>query len=145
MTYTAEFETFWKDYPKRWNRSSGRYYKVGKWEASQAWKRLSQKNRNVILIKVKYMKTGEFVLDAHRWLKKRRFDDIEIPKPKPKLQSIPKPIESPEAIAERAERGRVWKVEYDKRIKKLFEPMPEKDFNDKRNTALNALNKRERK
>ena len=54
MDYSLEFETFWKDYPKRWYRRSGRYYKVGKWEAFQAWKRLSQKDRNDILIKVKY-------------------------------------------------------------------------------------------
>ena len=122
MEYTQEFETFWRNYPKRWNRSSHRYYKVGKWEAFQAWKRLSQKDRNDILIKVKYMKDGEFVLDAYRWLKKRRFDDMEIRKPRRK--EVVKPIEriiSPEEEAERTEKGRKWKVKYDKYVKRLFE------------------------
>lgn len=143
MDYTEEFEIFWKAYPKRWNRSSGRHYKVGKWEAFHAWKRLSQKDRNDILIKVKYMKSGEFVLDAHRWLKKRRFDDMELPKPKrkPVISKEIKVIESPEAIAEREEKGRIWKAKYEKRKKKLFEmpTMPEKDFNNKRNQQQKAL------
>ena len=126
MEYAAEFEMFWKAYPKRWNRSSGKYYKVGKWEAFQVWKRLSQKDRNDILIKVKYMKNGEFVLDAHRWLKKRRFDDIEIPKPKQRLviakeqtyqewheaREREKALITPEA--------RAAKADYDKLKKELF-------------------------
>ncbi len=149
MEYTEEFEKFWRDYPKRWNRSSGKHYKVGKWEAFQVWKRLSQKDKNKILIVVKYMQTGEFVLDAHRWLKKRRFDDMEIrkPKPKPIVSRDIKKIESAEesqAKAERAEKGQIWKAKYDKRKRRLFEMpiVPEKDFNDKRNVCLNALAKR---
>ena len=132
MDYTEEFEVFWKAYPKRWNRSSGKYYKVGKWEAFQVWKRLSQKDRNDILIKVNYMKTGEFVLDAHRWLKKRRFDDIEIPKPKKKIvvQKIIK-IETPESIrekAERVEKGQRWKEKYDKRKKRINDAEQQKSL-----------------
>lgn len=143
MDYTEEFEIFWKIYPKRWNRSSGKHYKVGKYEAFQAWKRLSQKDRCKILIVVKYMQDGEFVLDAHRWLKKRRFDDMEIREPKPKPPAVPKVIESAEVIAERHKKGQQWKAKYDKHKKKLFEmpTMPEKDFNDKRNAAQNALAK----
>jgi len=143
MNYTQEFETFWRLYPKRWNRSSGRYYKVGKWEAFQVWKRLSQKDRNDILIKVKTMQTGEFVLDAHRWLKKRRFDDIEIPKPKPKPIAVPQAIESPEAIAERHKKGQQWKAKYDKHKKRLFE-MPSLDkhsTSDKVNVQRKLLSK----
>jgi len=83
MNYTEEFERFWKAYPARWNKESDRHYKVGKWEAFQVWKKLSQKDKEDILAKVKYIQKGQYVLDAHRWLKKRRFDDIEIPIPKP--------------------------------------------------------------
>lgn len=146
MTYTDEFKTFWKKYPSRWNRSSHRYYKVGKWEAFLVWKRLSQKDRTDILIKVKYMQDGEFVLDAHRWLKKRRFDDMELPesKPKPIVKETPK-IETPEEIqaeAERAEKGRIWKAKYDKRKRRLFE-MPKEPIpvnaSDKRNKAIEKL------
>lgn len=90
MNYTDEFERFWKDYPARWNKDSDRHYKVGKWEAFQVWKKLSQKDKEDVLAKVKYVQTGQFVLDAHRWLKKRRFDDIEIPKPKPILERAKK-------------------------------------------------------
>ncbi len=145
MEYTAEFETFWKLYPKRWNRSSGKHYKVGKWEASQVWKRLSQKDRTDILIKVKHMQDGEFVLDAHRWLKKRRFDDMEIPKPKPKpkpVVKISKPV-TPEEIraeVERIEKGRIWKAQYDKRKTRLLKMVPN---GDKRSTSdkVNAARK----
>jgi len=79
------------------------------------------------------MRDGEFILDAHRWLKKKRFDDIEIPKPKSKPVEVPKATESPETIAARHEKGRLWKAKYEKRKKKLFEMpvVPEKDFNDK--------------
>ena len=152
MDYTAEFETFWKAFPKRWNRSSGRHYKVGKYEASQVWKRLSQKDRNKILIVVKYMQTGEFVLDAHRWLKKRRFDDIEIREPlkrKPVVSREIKKIETPEEIKakeERYKKGQIWKTKYDKRKKKLFE-MPDMNLvvstSDKVNTQRKLLSKRE--
>lgn len=77
--YTEDFLEFWVKYPSRWNAESGRSYKVGKWEAMQEWKRLSQEDKADILIKVRYVRRGKYVLDAHRWLKKRRFDDIELP------------------------------------------------------------------
>lgn len=142
--YTEEFQVFWAKYPKRWNRSSGKYYKVGKWEASQIWKRLSQKDKTDILLKVNSMQDGEFILDAHRWLKKRRFDDIEIPKPKPKskLVVVPKIIESPEVIAAQQEKGRKWKAEYEKRKKRLFMkevPDPTVNVNNERNRQKNKL------
>jgi len=124
MNYTPEFETFWKAYPERWNRSSGKHYKVGKWEAFQVWKRLSQKDKDKILLVVKYMKTGEFVLDAHKWLKKRRFDDIELQKPKPRLR-IAKEQTYAEWVEERKARmptpeAKAAKAEYDKLKEKLF-------------------------
>ena len=136
MDYTEEFERFWRAYPKRWNRESGRYYKVGKWEAFQAWKRLSNKDKADIFLKVKYMKTGQYVLDAHRWLKKRRFDDIEIPKSKPKLV-IAKHIEkkpTPKAIEAREK----FAVLLAKR-KAPTPTMPTKEFDSRRNKALKDL------
>lgn len=78
--YTDDFLEFWIKYPSRYNAESDRYYKVGKWEAMQEWKRLSQQDRDDVLVKVRYVRRGKYVLDAHRWLKKRRFDDIELPK-----------------------------------------------------------------
>jgi hypothetical protein len=145
-TYTEEFMAFWAAYPKRWNQDSHRYYKVGKWEAFQVWKRLNQKDRDDILAKVKYVEEGQYVLDAHRWLKKRRFDDLEIPKPKrkPVVSKVIETIESIQAKEERAARGRAWKAKYDKLKNKLFKTpsLPPKDLNDSRNANMNALMKR---
>ena len=135
--YTEEFETFWKAYPKRWNRMSGQYYKVGKWEAFQVWKRLSNKDKADILLKVKYMRDGEFVLDAHRWLKKRRFDDIEIPKTKPKLVPVPAKVLTPEEARKRRERLDKIKHSLLKKIPHTL--ISESEFNDRRNKALKDL------
>lgn len=78
--YTDDFLEFWQKYPKRWHKDSDRYYKVGKWEAMLEWRKLDDEDRKIALIAVKSLRTGEFVKDAHRWLSKRRFDDIELPK-----------------------------------------------------------------
>ncbi len=86
MKYTEDFLEFWKKYPARWNRDSDRHYKVGKWEAMCEWKKLSQHEKEDCLGKVKYVQGGQYVLDAHRWLKKKRFDDIDI---KVKHESLP--------------------------------------------------------
>lgn len=76
--YSEEFERFWKLYPARWNRDSHKRYKVGKWDAMQEWKRLSAEEKQIAFIAVKSLRSGEFVQDAHRWLKHKRFDDIEL-------------------------------------------------------------------
>lgn len=80
--YTDDFLTFWVKYPSRWNRDSDRFYKVGKWEAMQEWKKMSPEEKQQALVAVRYLRRGQYVLDAHRWLKKRRFEDIEPPNPK---------------------------------------------------------------
>lgn len=139
--YTKDFLEFWKAYPKRWNRDSGVYYKVGKWEAFQAWKRISQKDRDNILVKVKYMKNGEFVLDAHRWLKKRRFDDIEIPKPRPRLviEKRIEPKQSPASIEAREKLRKAFAAMLAKR-KAPVEVISDQEFGEKRNKTLKNLN-----
>lgn len=81
--YSEEFETFWKQYPKRWVVSSGKWVKVGKWEAREEWDKLSREEQTKALAVVKKVPAGRATQDAHRWLKHRRFDDYELPKPKP--------------------------------------------------------------
>ena len=80
--YTKDFIEFWEKYPKRWNAESDRYYKVGKWQAMREWKKLSEQDKKVCLAAVRFMKVDRYVPDAFRWLKNRRFDDIELPKQK---------------------------------------------------------------
>ncbi len=75
--YTAEFEAFWEQYPKRWVTSSGRWVKIGKFEAFQVWNRLSKADHQDIMAVIKRVRAGKFTLDAHRWLKKRRWEDFE--------------------------------------------------------------------
>lgn len=99
--YTAEFEEFWKLYPERWYEDSDRYYKVGKWDAMLEWKKLDEEDKARAMIAVRRLKVGKYIKDAHRWLHHRRFDDIELPKPKavlPKqitgnvLKEVPQPV-----------------------------------------------------
>lgn len=78
--YTDDFLEFWVKYPSRWNRDSDRLYKVGKWDAMQEWAKLSIEERELALVAVRRLRRGQYILDAHRWLKKRRFDDYEPPK-----------------------------------------------------------------
>jgi len=138
--YTNDFLEFWKAYPKRWNRDSGVYYKVGKWEAFQAWQRINQKDRDVILVKVKYMKNGQYVLDAHRWLKKRRYEDIEIPKPRPR--GVIEERTEPRQTASKEEKEKAHKA-FAAMLAKRKSPvkaMSDQEFNKRRNQAKNALN-----
>jgi len=85
MNYTEEFETFWKLYPKRWNRDLGVYVKRKKWPAFEKWQKLSQAIRNECLAKARLIKATEGTpRDCVTWLNQRGWDDIELPTPKPK-------------------------------------------------------------
>lgn len=112
--YTPEFEEFWLTYPARWNEDSDRYYKVGKWDAMLEWQKLDEDDKKLALYAAKKLRTGKYIKDAHRWLKHRRFDDIEPPKPKGQ--------ELPEEMANV--------------IKLVPEPV---DVNDARNRNVDAL------
>jgi hypothetical protein len=79
--YSAEFLSFWKQYPKRWIQSSGTWVKVGKWEAQEEWNNLAADEQAKALAVVKKVPAGRATKDAHRWLHHRRFDDYELPKP----------------------------------------------------------------
>lgn len=83
--YTPEFESFWNKYPKRWVESSGSWVKIGKYEAFQAWKRLAKSEREIIMMVLPKVKANKFTPDAHRWLKKRRWEDFEIKNSRKKM------------------------------------------------------------
>jgi len=84
MDYTDEFETFWKKYPKRWNRDLGMYIKRKKWPAFEKWQKLSQTIRDDCLAKARLIKATEGTpRDCVTWLNQRGWDDIELEKPKP--------------------------------------------------------------
>ena len=85
MEYTAEFETFWKLYPSRWNSNVHSYVKRKKWPAFEKWQRLSQAIRNDCLAKARLIKATEGTpRDCVTWLNQRGWDDIELPAPPPK-------------------------------------------------------------
>ena len=86
MDYTPEFETFWKQFPSRWNRDLGISVKRKKWPAFEKWQKLSQAIRNDCLAKACLIKQSEGTpRDCVTWLNQRGWDDIELPdKPKPK-------------------------------------------------------------
>lgn len=80
--YSEQFERFWRAYPKRWIKSSGRWVKVGKEEAWLVWQRLHKLEHEHIMVVIKQVPANSATLDAHRWLKHKRFKDYELPKPK---------------------------------------------------------------
>ena len=85
MDYTQEFETFWKLFPKRWHTGLGVYIKRKKWPAFESWQKLSQAIRNDCLAKARLIKATEGTpRDCVSWLNQKGWDDIELPKPKPK-------------------------------------------------------------
>jgi len=74
--YNSVFEKFWSIYPRRWIRESDKYVKRGKYEAWQEWQRLTEKERALAKKYIGKVKTGEYVPDACRWLKRKLFDDF---------------------------------------------------------------------
>ena len=84
MSYTEEFEGFWKAYPKRWNRDIGGFVKRRKFPAFEKWQKLSQTVRNDCIAKSKLIRITEGTpRDCVTWLNQRGWDDIELPKAKP--------------------------------------------------------------
>jgi len=78
--FSEEFKEFWKFWPGRWKAESDKTVKVGKYDAWLEWKRLSKETQDLIL---KIVKSGivkkrgtQFLPDAHRWLKKKRWYDF---------------------------------------------------------------------
>ena len=101
MDYTTEFETFWKAYPKRWNRDLGCYVKRKKWPAFQKWQKLSKAIRNDCLAKVHLIRRAEGTpRDCVTWINQRGWEDIEIEEKKskpfpPELLPKMKTVENP--------------------------------------------------
>ena len=75
--YTDEYNEFWRKWPGRWQPETDRYKKVGKYEAFLEWRELSETDRkNIIKIVSKVKAKGtQYLPDAHRWLKRRMWDD----------------------------------------------------------------------
>ena len=72
--YTPEFEAFWTCWKGRWNRENDSYAKVGKYEAFQVWGKLTPDEQQKA-IATAHRPSGQYVPDAVRWLKGKRFDD----------------------------------------------------------------------
>lgn len=79
MTYSDEFEVFWKYYPKRWDRTRSKLIKRKKFPAWESWQKLDEETQHEILTKAKYIKDfeGGAARDAVTWLNQRGWDDIE--------------------------------------------------------------------
>lgn len=99
--YTDEFMAFWLKYPGRWNESSGAYIKQGKYEAAKEWDNLNKTEKVQAMFAVTKICKGKYILDACRWLKRKMFDDFDMPKnwipvlPKEFTKEIGKSIEYP--------------------------------------------------
>jgi len=78
MTYTEEFETFWRQYPPRWNQNLSVYVKRKKCPAFKVWQKLPKEIRAKCLRIVKKIKKSEGTpRDAVTWLNQEGWDDIE--------------------------------------------------------------------
>ncbi len=75
--YPPDFEEFWKKFKGRWNSEKDRYVKVGKFEASLEWRRLTESEKKKA-IAVAGKVSGKYVPDACRWLKRKMFDDFTV-------------------------------------------------------------------
>jgi hypothetical protein len=85
--YTEEFLRFWKLYPPRYHEA-GRpkagggmehYWKTGKRDAFNVWRDLSDEDKKWAMHSVKFLRKGQYVKDAFRWLRDSRFEDIDMP------------------------------------------------------------------
>lgn len=78
--YTDEFEQFWKAWPGRWDAKNDSIRKVGKHDAYVEWLKIPAARRKAILevvVSGKVKRAGtQYLQDAHRWLKHKRFDDF---------------------------------------------------------------------
>ena len=93
MDYTPEFMAFWHKYPGRYH-DSGRpkagggyehYWKIGKRKAMEQWVNLTDYQKKWAMFSVKFMKEGQYVPDAFRWLKDGKYEDIDMPEERPTM------------------------------------------------------------
>ena len=90
--YSIYFLKFWDKYPSRWIAASSKWVKIGKHLASEQWNKLSQSEQQYIFQVVGKMRAGKSVPDAWRWLRDRKWEDYELPKPKHEpLKGVPVP------------------------------------------------------
>lgn len=87
MDYSPDFIVFWKAYPGRYHEA-GRpkatggyehYWKIGKRKAMEEWKRLTGYQKKWAMYSVQFMRPGQYVKDAFRWLKDGLYEDIDMP------------------------------------------------------------------
>lgn len=78
--FTDDFSEFWKLWPGRWNKETGKTTKVGKYQAGLRWAKLSAETKSFIL---RLLKSGrikaagtQYLPDAFRWLDKHRWEDF---------------------------------------------------------------------
>ena len=78
IDYTADFQRFWKAYPKRWNRDKGIWVKRKKFPAFESWQKLPDHIKAKCLRIAKTIRASEGVpRDCVTWLNQRGWDDIE--------------------------------------------------------------------
>ena len=81
IPYTDEFETFWRQYPSRWNKDfqGGSWIKRKKHPAFDKWQKLPDEVKAKCLRIVKKIKKAEggTVRDCVTWLNQYGWEDIE--------------------------------------------------------------------
>ena len=76
--YTSDFETFWKAYPRRWNKDLGCSVKRKKYPAFLKWQKLSKAIKAKCLSRVHLIKQFEGTpRDCVTWINQRGWDDME--------------------------------------------------------------------
>lgn len=80
--YTPIFEQFWKEYPPRWSDSKSVWKKCDKSGAFNEWKKLSLAEQTLALAKVASVEKSKYTPDARKWLKHKRWEDVEGEKPR---------------------------------------------------------------
>jgi hypothetical protein len=83
--YTPDFQDFWYSYPSRVS-DAGTFVKVGKYDAFVQWRKLPVEIRQkcLMLVKNKMVKSSKFTQDACRFLSHRRWEDYPDYAPRPK-------------------------------------------------------------
>ena len=75
MSYTEQFETFWKLYPGRTNKL-GRIRKQDKLGAFEKWCKLTDEERKLAM--VGHPVQDKWTPDARKWLKYKRWEDEDV-------------------------------------------------------------------
>ena len=90
MNYTADFEEFWKRYPKRFISGIG-WVKRKKFPAYEKWQKLPKEIRAKCLARVHLIKQMEGTpRDAVTWINQRGWDDFEMDELKKMPIGLPK-------------------------------------------------------